>query len=305
MHKAIELALRARGKYSAASGSREIKIALSLGPYGATMSPAAEFSGVYPPPYGPPQRETFFSPNSSSSIVQKEREAEDALVEFHLARLKVFASSEATWDAIDIIAFETVPLLREAKAIRRAMASLANSKESFRIPPWWISFNFPDGLLPEQDADGVHYSARDAVRVCFERNDMIPSSAPSAFGINCTQIRHLARCIFEASQGLQELGEHSDAQGQRIGLRGEASTEPALVVYPNGGRVYDPATMTWLPPSSVPDDLKDLSEAQLWARNLVGALLQGVPLEANWSSLFVGGCCKTEPDHLIALKELI
>ncbi|KAF8608556.1 Homocysteine S-methyltransferase [Ceratobasidium sp. AG-I] len=310
MHKAIDLALRARSQYAISSNSKDIKVALSLGPYGATLSPAAEFSGIYPPPYGPPQPGTFFGPGSSSSVTQKEREAEDALVEFHLNRLRVFASSKATWDAIDIIAFETVPLLREAKAIRRAMASLASSDHLLRIPPWWISFNFPNGVLPEEDASGIHYSAQDAVRACFEHNDSLPSSVPSAFGINCTQVKYVAQCLSEASHELQGLEAHSNRQGQRPTLaeldpRGEASSGPALVIYPNGGRVYNPSTMTWLPPSSVPAELQDLSEPELWARNLVEALLQGMPSKSNWSRLVIGGCCKTEPEHLIALKGFI
>lgn len=309
MHKAIDLALQAQKQYTGPSGSKVPKIALSLGPYGATLSPAAEFSGIYPPPYGPSQPGTLFAFDSTSGIAQKEQEAEDALVEFHLNRLRVFASSKATWDAIDIIAFETVPLLREARAIRRAMSLLASSNASLRIPPWWISFNFPNGLLPEKAADGSDYSARDAFRACFERSgDSLSSAVPSAFGINCTQVKYVAQCLSEASKALQELGANWGSQDQRLassehGLRSQGNSGPALVIYPNGGRVYDPSTMTWLPPADVPAELKELSESQLWARNLVEAVLQGVPPEANWGGLVIGGCCKTEPEHLTALKE--
>ncbi|KAF8756958.1 Homocysteine S-methyltransferase [Rhizoctonia solani] len=62
-HKAIALAVRAREIYMNITSPDTLKpqIALSLGPFGATLSPAAEFSGIYPPPYGPPQPVTFFT----------------------------------------------------------------------------------------------------------------------------------------------------------------------------------------------------------------------------------------------------
>ncbi|KAG9127261.1 AdoMet-homocysteine methyltransferase [Ceratobasidium sp. 392] len=311
MHKAIRLAVQARDQHSQSPAANDSipKIALSLGPYGATLTPAAEFTGIYPPPYGPTQPGTCFDTQPSSSDTQKEREAEDALVEFHLDRLRVFAALPGTWNAIDIIAFETVPLIREARAIRRAMTLLTNADPSIRIPPWWISFNFSEGALAEQDSTGAHYTAADAVRACFEPIGQPTASAPSAFGINCTHIRHIKGCLQAASRSLKELldarpDEIHQLSSSQLGFRGDIGPGPALVLYPNGGRVYVPSTMSWLPPSPTISELDGSSEAQIWSRKLAASVVEGVPQEAAWSGLIVGGCCKTEPDYLVALKDL-
>ena len=100
------------------------RIALSLGPYGATMTPiATEYTGQYPP----------------------EMDSEDALRKWHADRLAVFASDRATWDAIDFVAFETVKRVDEVRAIR----DVVHSFESYGIQkPWWIT-----GVFPTQEVD--------------------------------------------------------------------------------------------------------------------------------------------------------
>ncbi|KDN32933.1 hypothetical protein RSAG8_13980, partial [Rhizoctonia solani AG-8 WAC10335] len=87
-HKAIALAVRAREEYmnTTPSGTPTPRIALSLGPFGATLSPAAEFSGIYPPPYGPSQPVTFFA---GEKAPEDELKAEDTLFEFHLNRISM------------------------------------------------------------------------------------------------------------------------------------------------------------------------------------------------------------------------
>ncbi|CAE6483689.1 unnamed protein product [Rhizoctonia solani] len=263
-HKAIALAVRAREEYTktAPSSATIPRIALSLGPFGATLSPAAEFSGIYPSPYGPPQPVTFFTGEHAS---ENELKAEDALFDFHLQRISMLASSKETWDAIDIIAFETVPLVREAKAIRRAMSTLASANPSMQIPLWWISFNFPDGVLPEQTSQGIHYTAGDAVKACFEGHETVPD----AFGINCTQVKHLERCLSLASETLQDLGHKPHPKDRRVSIldpqRVPSNSGPALVLYPNGGRVYDPTTMTWFPVVPTTSKTQGLPEADAWA----------------------------------------
>lgn len=305
MRKAVALAVRARDEYIKTSppGIPTPRIALSLGPYGATMTPAAEFTGIYPPPYGPPELVTFFAKGES---LEKERDAEEALTRFYLERLQMLASSNEAWGAIDVIAFESVPLLREARAIRQAMTLFREANPSIRIPPWWISFNFPDGVMAEQNSDGVNYSAGDALRACFEPIGTAASATPCAFGINCTQVKDLSRCLSLASEALQALADRlclSDElqtvlfphhQGRKVG--------PALVIYPNGGRVYDPTTMTWFPAAPVPPEMKSLPESEVWAVRLAEAILEGVPTSASWSGLLIGGCCKTEPEHVSSLK---
>ncbi|KAG8697088.1 AdoMet-homocysteine methyltransferase [Ceratobasidium sp. 423] len=307
-HKAVALAIRAREEYMNAtpSGTPTPRIALSLGPFGATLSPAAEFSGIYPPPYGPSQPVTFFAGEQAED---DERKAEDALFEFHLKRISILASSKETWDAIDIVAFESIPLLREARAIRRAMSALASTDPSVRIPPWWISFNFPDSVLPEQTPKGINYTAGDALKTCFESSEPIPAAAPDAFGINCTQAKHLHKCLSLASGALRDLGHDLYPQGRRVSIlepqRAASKPGPALVLYPNGGRVYDPTTMTWFPAVPTSSKIEGLSEPDAWAVDLADVVHDAVPEDSGWSGLLIGGCCKTEPEHISALRKLL
>ncbi|KAJ1304700.1 hypothetical protein OPQ81_005839 [Rhizoctonia solani] len=281
-HKAIALAVQAREEYmnTAPSGTPTPRIALSLGPFGATLSPAAEFSGIYPPPYGPSQPETFFTGEQASD---DEKIAESALFEFHLQRISMLASSKETWDAIDIVAFETVPLLREARAIRRAMSALAATNPSLRIPPWWISFNFPDGVLPEQTSEGSNYTAGDALKTCFERNE---TAVPNAFGINCTQVKHLRQCLSLVNDALRDLGNDWHTKEPEFSIlnpqRASSNLGPALVLYPNGGRVYDPTTMSWFPAVPTSSKTEGLSESDAWAVDLAEVVHDTVPEISGW-----------------------
>ena len=122
MRKAVRLAAQARQKYQEDTG-RMVRVALSLGPYGATLSPAQEFDGVYPPPYGPrgyhpdgPNINAFEDPNAEESSIE-------SLANFHYNRLQTFLEpdedGERVWSLFDGVAFETVPLARHQSSSRR------------------------------------------------------------------------------------------------------------------------------------------------------------------------------------------
>jgi homocysteine S-methyltransferase len=62
MHEAVLLAQQAReifiseqkdSQHPEKADQVPIQICLSLGPFGATLTPTQEFTGFYPPPYGP------------------------------------------------------------------------------------------------------------------------------------------------------------------------------------------------------------------------------------------------------------
>ncbi|KAJ6616686.1 hypothetical protein B0H10DRAFT_2036588 [Mycena sp. CBHHK59/15] len=72
-----------------ASVPAHVKIALSLGPFGAGLSPAQEFDGFYPPPYGPSAySEASLNRNAFAAGEEaQEAEATEALARFHFDRL--------------------------------------------------------------------------------------------------------------------------------------------------------------------------------------------------------------------------
>ncbi|KII92717.1 hypothetical protein PLICRDRAFT_172773 [Plicaturopsis crispa FD-325 SS-3] len=282
MRESVKLASDARAVFveEDVAKTEDVQIALSLGPFGATLSPAQEFDGFYPPPYGPKaysptgdNRNTFDaeSPEAVEASIQ-------ALSEFHLERLSVFARDVETWPAIDCVAFETAPLAREVKAIRRAVDQL---QHTVQMKPWWISLIFPHGRYPEgQGSPGdQRLEMRDVVEAALGTDE---GGVPDGIGINCTETQFLPRLIAELADAVAEKAP-------------TAQKKPWLVVYPNGGDVYDTVTQTW-GPSTTGEGRK----GDAWARQ-VGAVVQQIQRQAVWSGLIVGGCCKTGPEEIRAL----
>ena len=134
MRKGVALAVQAKAAFLEKHPdvpACDIKIALSLGPLGAMLPVAQEYNGLYPPPYGPQsydEAQTSSAPrrtfNAQERATGADTNAEHALADFHLARLHVFSEDAETWEHVDCVAFETVPLAREVRAIRRAMGEL-------------------------------------------------------------------------------------------------------------------------------------------------------------------------------------
>lgn len=150
-------------------------VAASAGSYGAYLADGSEFRGDY------------------NLSVQELRD-------WHRPRVEVLAGSGA-----DLIAFETVPLLREGEAIVRLM-------EEFPETPAWLSF-----------------SCRDDRHLCHGETlaaavDLV-SEAPNivAVGVNCTAPRHI--------------------DGLLASVR-EIARKP-LLVYPNSGESWDAGTRSW------------------------------------------------------------
>lgn len=173
--RSVELACAARAEHPA----RNILIAASLGPYGAALHNGAEYHGNY---------DCTFAD----------------LVEFHQERIAVLAESEA-----DLLAFETLPSLEEARAIAEA------------LKPWpdlaaWFSFVCPDyRAVNQQVAHG------ESLRVCAAFATGVPQAI--AVGINCTQPVWIPTLIAELRR---------------------ASTKP-IVIYPNSGEDWDAQARCW------------------------------------------------------------
>lgn len=282
MRKAICLAGKARRQYG---NSRNIKIALSLGPYGASMTTAQEFTGFYPPPYGP----KAFSPSEKNTNAfdddderdAKEREAQRALEEFHFQRLKVFADDPDSWEGIDLIAFETVPLAREICSIRGAMGRLLDNT-SIISKSWWISTVWPDGKYPqERTLGGDRLGVEEVVSALL--SDAQGAPAPDGIGINCTDLEHLEVIIKSIRDNVMLI---------------RPNLKPFLVLYPNGGITYDTVNRSWVGESSAASE-----QRAIWAERLA-SIGKKEQESGVWTSVVIGGCCKTGPEHIAELRKL-
>lgn len=278
MLKSVKLADDARRQFLAERrefSQEDIRIALSIGPFGSSIYPAQEYDAFYPPPYGPKafskseENCNAFGDSDVAAAVQSINE----LAQFHLERLLIFARHSTTWANIDCIAFETVPLAREVRAIRKTVG-LLQSTTSAAAKPWWISLVFPFGEFPETEKPGGrHLSMAEVVHAFVGSADPVPS----AIGLNCTQ-----PSFFPAL--LAALCEAMGGGGKKSGLW--------LVVYPNGGDIYDPVNRTW--------QAKD--KGNDWAQELCDMTRR---VSGTWRGVLVGGCCKTGPDDIQKLSELL
>jgi homocysteine S-methyltransferase len=178
MKKAVNLAVEAREEYHRStpdSADRPKLIAASAGPYGAYLADGSEYRGNY----GVPRR---------------------VLEEFHAERMELLVNSPA-----DIVAYETIPSLEEAKVIIKLASR-------FPEKAFWISFSCRDG---EHISDGT------PAVVAFRE---VHESTIAAVGINCTHPRYMKELVSWA---------FADALPQPI------------VIYPNSGEKYDPLKKQW------------------------------------------------------------
>ena len=108
----VDLARSARERYRREhpDDHRQLLVAASVGPYGATTHDGAEYRGDY-----------------GLSVTQ--------LVAFHERRFGVLASTGA-----DLLACETIPVLDEARAYAELLGSLPDACA-------WLSFTSPDGVV--------------------------------------------------------------------------------------------------------------------------------------------------------------
>jgi homocysteine S-methyltransferase len=179
MRDAVVLAAAARDEFwrteADRSGRLRPLVAASVGPYGAMLADGSEYRGRY-------------------SI------GDDELREFHRTRLRVLAASGA-----DLLAFETIPCLREALLLAQLLAE-------FPAMTAWISFSCQDG---SRNCEGEDMAGCAAVLDRFEQI--------AAVGVNCTRPEHVESLL----------------------RRLQRETAKPLIAYPNSGERYDPRTKTW------------------------------------------------------------
>ena len=177
LNRSVTLAEGARARFVATTNlSAQPLIAASVGPYGAYLADGSEYHGNY-------------------GLSENELQA------FHRERLSVLASSGA-----DVIAFETIPSITEARALARLAAEYADLSA-------WLSFSCRDG---QHLNDGTHI--RDAANAVL---DIYPNLL--ATGVNCTAPRHIESLLDALASDLDVV----------------------LLAYPNSGEGWNAATRTW------------------------------------------------------------
>jgi homocysteine S-methyltransferase len=174
LRASVTIAVEVRKDYQARS-PRRIWIAASLGSYGAMLHNGAEYHGNYDCSF-------------------------EELAAFHRRRIAVLAETNA-----DLLAFESIPSLDEARAILIALRSHPDL-------PVYLSFTC---------RDGIHVSHGETLQACAELLDK--QTQVVAIGVNCT-----------APELIDSL----------VGELARVTGKP-IIVYPNSGEQWDAVHHCW------------------------------------------------------------
>lgn len=245
---------------TARPGSGKGLVALSLGAYGATMRPSAEYSGAYSPAH---------------------MAGAEELGAWHRARLELYLEDVTTWKEVDMVAFETLPLVAEVLAVRKAMAGVEKRR-------WWVSCVFGytvqgRNFLP----DGS--SVETVVRATLKEGEAW-GERPWGIGVNCIKVSKLGGLVQEFELAVEKV------------FREAGTGEwPWLVIYPDGtkGEVYNTTTQLWEADSSRGG--LELGEKRAWDED-VARVVQETRRRACWKGILVGGCCKSTPENIGKLR---
>ncbi|WP_144489276.1 homocysteine S-methyltransferase [Bacillus thuringiensis] len=176
--KTVLLARRARDdfwKENKQTNRPKPLVVASVGPYGAYLADGSEYVGNY-------------------GVTDK------TLADFHRSRMSALIEAGA-----DLLAFETIPSLQEARVLDTLLREFPETYA-------WLTFSLKN---EKEISEGMKLveCARS-----FEKSEQIV-----AIGINCAPVNVVTGAI-------QEL---------------RANTKKPIIVYPNSGETYNPETKTW------------------------------------------------------------
>lgn len=264
---------------SAFDGSgKKGKVALSLGAYGACMIPSQEYTGKYDSDHLDGfqlrvwhlNRLVVFMPVPDEGSGCDDKEVEER---------------KQCWKDVNFVAFETIPLLAEITSVRQCMSFFEPGGKSF-----WISCVFPgeENKLPDGSSIAQVVEAM-LGRIPSEGTPVNNAPTPMGIGINCTRVEKVESLILEFEDAVQQMMKS-----------GEVDEWPSLVVYPDGtkGEVYNTVTKQWEIKSETQDNLVP------WDETLHG-IVKSTKERGLWKHIFVGGCCRTNPEQIQKLRNRI
>ncbi len=266
MSRTVELALAAR-KHTLAT-SRPCFVAASLGAYGASLADGSEYSGY-----------------CSLDIPH--------LKDFHRAKLDNFTTSAAILQA-DYMAFETIPCLHEVKAIASLVAEYPKHIDS------WLSMACRSGSALNSGAeieDAVRYIEDAAGEVEGKTDQNMPDTLSTNAG-HSESSSSTAECSNSLARGSSNLNNMaigvncthpSHVESLLHIIKDTCHKDRIIVAYPNRGDEFD-------------------TSAHAYKLNTGYEDSQFAEMAVKWydaGARVIGGCCKTNPSTIKAVKEAL
>jgi S-methylmethionine-dependent homocysteine/selenocysteine methylase len=205
--------------------------------------------------------------------------SEQDLMDFH--RVKTLTMLQEDPDGI---ALETVPCVMECRAFVLLLKELLQQKS---LPACWISLACRNG---EELNDGS--KLEDALDVIHELDPNV--ELIHAIGVNCCDSGHVPALVKRIATYLATKESASPR------CRG-------IAMYPNSGEEWDAKAKTWKEGAGLrKDDLQDVFANRLMdAVELVEETWKTYKPHSPRPKLLLGGCCRTRPQTIAALRERV
>lgn len=195
----------------------------------------------------------------------------EGLVEFHSKKGTILLDQNP-----DGLAIETIPSVEECTAACLALKSLAKEDACC-----WVSLACKDGETLNEGKPFLE--ALEAIRKVDPRAEFV-----QAIGINCCDSAHIASLLEILTR---DMARHGPRRG--------------IVVYPNSGEEWDAANAAWRQGTGC-TDADNFSDRLMAAVLVVKRTWENEGQnESTMPRLIVGGCCRTSPDTIAALRQRI
>lgn len=200
----------------------------------------------------------------------------ERLEEFHAKKAKVLLGAGP-----DGLAIETIPSVEECTAVCAALKSaILESSPSPTNACCWLSLACKDGETLNEGKPFV-----DALQTIREQDPQ--AEYVHAIGVNCCDSAHIASL-------LELLTRDMALYGPRRGI----------VMYPNSGEEWDASNEAWRHGTGC-TDADDFSDRLMEAIDIVQRTWNQHSGNEPMPKVIVGGCCRTSPETIAALRQRI
>jgi homocysteine S-methyltransferase len=166
----------------------------------------------------------------------------------------------------------------ECQALRSLLQQEPDSDPQISPVAFYVSLACRNGT---QLNDGSSFE--EAVRIFRD----VPATRLHAIGINCCDARHLPELLVTL---VNEIAAFTPKRG--------------IVIYPNSGECWDAVHVQWIQSSGMGDDA-DMANRLMDCVRLIEKTWQERQSSAPMPSILVGGCCRTRPATIAALRTLM